>query len=297
MVPARPPRRLDFLAVRETEEGRRLDLADLRWLDPVHLVGVATHALLAQRAGSRLVLTGLPANQANYAARMRLGRVIEQFGGEHDLPEVHERDLHDTLLEIQPLRNPQDVERLTELVYQRVAQHNEAAARALHVAIAEVGDNVCQHARSIGFMAAQTIAEHGVLRFAVADAGVGLRATLAPIGAGDDREAVQLALSGERSRRSPGHGYGLPNTVRIITELDGELLLASGMAAARVNTGGSMERRLDVAFHGTIFEGSVPARVPAAAATRRRPKTVHRAEAGSRKAAPNAVPSTGEVKQ
>ena len=208
MVPARPPRRLDFLAVRETEEGRRLDLADLRWLDPVHLVGVATHALLAQQAGSRLVLTGLPENQANYAARMRLGRVIELFGGEHDLPEVHERDLHDTLLEIQPLRNPQDVERLTELVYQRVAQHNEAAARALHVAIAEVGSNVCQHARSIGFMAAQTIAEHGVLRFAVADAGVGLRATLAPIGAGDDRRggaagAVRRAapaLAGTRLR-------------------------------------------------------------------------------------------------
>jgi hypothetical protein len=291
MSPARPTRRLDFLVARETEHGRRLHLADLRWLDPLHLVGVATEALLAQRAGSRLLLTGLPENQAYYAARMHLGRIIELFGGEHDLPEVNERDQHDRLLEIQPLRNPADVERLSELVYLRVAEHNEAAARALHLAIGEVGSNVCQHARSIGFMAAQTIAERGVLRFAVADAGVGLRATLASIGAADDQQAVQLALSGERRWRTPGRGYGLPATVRIITHLDGELLLASGLASARVSRAGSRERRLDVAFTGTIFEGSVPARLPAASTGRRRPATAHRGFASG------AVPSTGEVKQ
>jgi hypothetical protein len=303
MVPARPSRRLDFLTVRETPDGRQLDLADLRWLDPLHLVGLATHALLAQQAGSRLRLTGLPENQAYYAARMHLGRIIELFGGEHDLPEVNERDLHDSLLEIHPLRNPEDVERLTELVYHRVAVHNETAARALHLAIGEVGSNVCQHARSIGFMAAQTIAEHGVLRFAVADAGVGLRATLASIGAADDRQAVELALSGERHRWDPGRGYGLPGTVRIITELDGELLLASGLAATRVSPGRSMERRLDVAFHGTIFEGAVPARAPVGTSGRRRRLTGHqpagREGAGveSGQSPPGAVPSGGEVKQ
>jgi anti-sigma regulatory factor (Ser/Thr protein kinase) len=303
MVPARPPRRLDFLTVRETPDGRQLDLADLRWLDPLHLVGLATHALLAQRAGSRLLLTGLPENQAYYAARMHLGRIIELFGGQHDLPEVNERDLHDSLLEIHPLRNPQDVERLTELVYHRVAVHNETAARALHLAIGEVSSNVCQHAQSIGFMAAQTIAEHGVLRFAVADAGVGLRATLASIGAADDQQAVELALSGERHRWDPGRGYGLPGTVRIITELDGELLLASGLAATRVSPGRSMERRLDVAFSGTIFEGAVPARSPVG---RRRRLAGHqplrevkgrqsRKEGG--RSPSGAVPAAPEVKQ
>jgi hypothetical protein len=301
MVSARPPRRLDFLTVRETSAGRQLDLADLRWLDPLHLVGLATHALLAQQAGSRLLLTGLPENQAYYAARMHLGRIIELFGGEHDLPEVNERDLHDSLLEIHPLRTPQDVERLTELVYHRVAVHNETAARALHVAIGEVGSNVCQHARSIGFMAAQTIAEHGVLRFAVADAGVGLRATLASLGAADDRQAVELALSGERHRRDPGRGYGLPGTVRIITELDGELLLASGLAATRVSPGRNMERRLDVAFSGTIFEGAVPARSPI---RRHRRLAGHRPQGeiegrGSRggESRQSAVPAAPEVKQ
>ena len=320
MFPARPPRRLDFLELRETEYGRQLDLTDLHWLDPLHLVGVATHALLAQRAGSRLLLSGLPTDQANYAARMHLGRIVELFGGEHDLPEVNERDRQDRLLEIQPLRNAADVERLSELVYLRLAEHNEPAAQALQLAIGEVGSNVCEHASSIGFMAAQTIAEHGVLRFAVADAGVGLRATLASIGARDDRHAVRLALAGERRRRTPGRGYGLPATVRIITELKGELLLASGLAAARVNRSGSRERRLDLAFHGTIFEGSVPAQAPAGSTGRRWPGGTHRADGGARsrqdevsrttpdegsrttpvggaRTRPDAVPRSGEVKQ
>ena len=94
------------------------------------------------------------------------------------------------------------MEQLTALVYNRVAGADPQAARALHIALGEVGSNVCQHARSIGFMAAQTIAEHGVLRFAVADTGVGLRATLSGLGAADDRGragagAVRPASAGE----------------------------------------------------------------------------------------------------
>jgi hypothetical protein len=262
MVPSRTARRLDFLRATETADGRELNLIDVQWLDPLHLVGIAAEAHLAQRAGSRLRLVGVRADQANYAARMRLGRIIEQFGGEHELPQVVERDLHDSLLELRLLRNSADVEQLTTLVYQRVADTDPQAAHALHVALAEVGDNVCQHAQSIGFIAAQTIAEHGVLRFAVADAGVGLHATLSGLGATDDRDALQLALSGRRRLAEPGRGYGLPRTVEIITHLQGEMLLASGMAARKIEPRRSFERQLDLPFPGTIFEGAVPARPP-----------------------------------
>ena len=81
-----------------------MDLTDVSFLDPVHLVGVAAEAQLAAAQGSRLRLTGLTEEQAAYAARMHLGQVIEQFGGEHKLPSVRERDLHDSLLEVRPLR-------------------------------------------------------------------------------------------------------------------------------------------------------------------------------------------------
>lgn len=262
MIAPRNARRLDFLTPRETAAGRELNLVDVRWLDPLHLVGIAAEAHLAQLAGSRLRLVGVREDQASYAARMHLGRIIDLFGGEHQLPEVSERDLRDTLLELRPLRTPADVEELTELVYNRVAGTDRQAARALHVALAEVGNNVCQHARSIGFLAAQTIAEHGVLRFAVADAGVGLRATLSGLGAADDQVALELALSGRRRLESPGHGYGLPRTIEIITQLQGEMLLASGQAARKIEPRRSFDRRLDRPYQGTIFEGSVPARPP-----------------------------------
>ena len=104
MVPPRTARRLDFLRARETPDGRELNLVDVRWLDPLHLVGIAAEAQLAQQAGSRLRLVGVRADQANYAARMHLGRIIELFGGEHELPDVVERDQHDSLLELRPLR-------------------------------------------------------------------------------------------------------------------------------------------------------------------------------------------------
>ena len=189
MIPVRSARRLESFETveRPGHPGLRvLDLTDVTFLDPVHLVGVAAVAHLVAEQGGRIRLTGLTEDQASYAARMHLGRLIEEFGGEHALPSVRERDLHDSLLEVRPLRSRQDVRELTSLVYHRVAARDAEVAHALHVALAEVGSNVCDHAQSIGFMAAQTIAEHGVLRFAVADAGVGLFGTLAGRGATDD---------------------------------------------------------------------------------------------------------------
>ena len=271
VVPPRTALRLESLAVREQPSagsgGRRvLDLSDVSWLDPVHLVGIAAGAHLAAKQGSRLRLVGLDDDQAAYAARMRLGQVIEQFGGEHQLPSVRERDLRTSLLEIRPLRNRADVRELTELVYHRVAVHDTAVAHALHLALAEVGSNVCDHAQSIGFMAAQTIAEHGVLRFAVADSGVGLLGTLAGRGASDDRTALRMALTGTSRSTEPGHGTGLPATVAIVSSLGGQVLLASGTAASTATSRDRQHRELAAGYHGTIFEGSVPAR-PARRAT------------------------------
>ncbi|MDQ2838173.1 MAG: hypothetical protein M3Y42_05145 [Actinomycetota bacterium] len=283
MVPARSARRLESLAVLDRADSRDrpirvMDLSDVSWLDPVHLVGIAATAHLAARQGSRLRLTGLEDDQAVYAARMHLGQVIEQFGGEHELPVVREHDRHDSLLEIQPLRTREDVRQLTALVYDKVAAESGEVAHALHLALAEVGSNVCDHSRTIGFMAAQTIAEHGVLRFAVADSGVGLLGTLAGLGATDDQAALRMALSGTSRTQAPGHGNGLTAAVEIVSSLDGEVLLASGDAATSSNAHGRQQRMLGARFQGTIFEGSVPA-------------------GSTARSARHPVRTTGEVKQ
>jgi hypothetical protein len=254
-----PASRLQSLATRVVEGCIVLDLSGVSWLDPLHLVGVAAIAQLAAARNSRLRLTGLRANQAGYASRMHLGAIVESFGGSHDLPgNCRELDRSDSLLEVTELVTGGDVRQLSALVYDRVAGHDADIAHALHTALAEIGANVCEHSGTVGFMAAQTLPSQGVLRFAVADAGVGLLGTLAGQGAEDDRMAVTMALSGTSRKQGPGHGTGLPTAVTVVSRLGGEVLLASGSEVTTANARGRRHAELASCFAGTMFEGWVP---------------------------------------
>jgi hypothetical protein len=240
-----------------------LDLSGVSWLDPLHLVGAAAIAELAAARGSRLRLRGLRGNPAGYASRMHLGAIVEHFGGSHDLPEsARELDRSDSLLEVTELATGSDVRQLSGLVYDRIAGHDAEIAHALHTALAEIGANVCEHSGTVGFMAAQTLPSQAVLRFAVADAGVGLLGTLVSQGAEDDRMAILMALSGTSHKQGPGRGTGLPTAVSVVSRLGGEVLLASGSALATANARGRRHAQLANGFVGTIFEGWVPVGEP-----------------------------------
>lgn len=254
-----PAARLQSLAVQVADDEVLLDLSGVSWLDPLHLVGAAAIAELAAARGSRLRLSGLRGNPAGYASRMHLGVIVEHFGGSHDLP-VNERELDrsDSLLEVTELATGGDVRQLSGLVYDRIAGHDAEIAHALHTALAEIGANVCEHSGTVGFMAAQTLPSQGVLRFAVADAGVGLLGTLVSQGAEDDRMAITMALSGTSRKQGPGRGTGLPTAVSVVSRLGGEVLLASGSALTTANARGRRHAQLRNRFLGTIFEGWVP---------------------------------------
>jgi hypothetical protein len=247
------------LAVQLADDDFVLDLRGLSWLDPLHLVGAAAIAQRAAACGSRLRLSGLRGNQAGYASRMHLGAIVDHFGGSHDLPvNGRELDRSDSLLEVTELATAGDVRHLSALVHDRVADHDAEIAHALHTALAEIGANVCDHSGTVGFMAAQTLPSQGVLRFAVADAGVGLLGTLASQGAEDDRMAITMALSGTSRRQGPGHGTGLPTAVTVVSRLGGEVLLASGSEVTTANARGRRHAELASGFAGTMFEGWVP---------------------------------------
>lgn len=256
--PLAPGRRLASTGVFTRDATRTVDLTDVRWVDPVHLVTVAAEAEAARRHGLSFRLRG-PAepDRARYAARMRLGQLVDDLGGTHDLSTVQETSGSEHLVEVARLASPADVNRLAALVHDRVAALDRDLAHALHQGVAEIGQNVCDHARSIGFVAAQTIPRRGELRFAVADPGVGLLATLRVRGAESDQMAIDYALSGVSSRG--GRGTGLPSTVRAVTRLGGYLYLASGAAASMI----TRQRTANSAgnsFAGTIVEGRVPTR-------------------------------------
>ena len=195
--PVAPGSRLASARVSTRNGTRTVDLRDVAWVDPVHLVSVAALAESARRDGLRFQLKGPVApDRARYAARMGLGTVIAELGGSHDLADVPASQPATHLVEVARLRTSRDVVRLSTLVHERVAELDAELAHALHQGVAEIGQNVCDHAQSVGFVAAQTIPRRGELRFAVADPGVGLLATLRAQGAMDDRNAIELALAG-----------------------------------------------------------------------------------------------------
>jgi hypothetical protein len=244
-----------------THDGTRVvDLRDVAWVDPVHLVSVAAVAEAAHRDGLEFRLRGpAAADRSRYAARMRLGDVVSAVGGSHDLPVVPGRDRSGHLVEVGRLATPDDVRQLAELVHDRVAEFDADLAHALHQGVAEIGQNVCDHAQSIGFVAAQTIPRRGELRFAVADPGVGLLATLRGRGARSAGHAIDLALHGVS--RLGRRGTGLRSTLYAVTRLGGHFYLASGPAATAIGP----SRRADgdgPDFGGTLVEGRVPTRRP-----------------------------------
>ena len=253
--PLAPGSRLASTGVYTRAGTRVVDLRDVRWLDPVHLVTVAASAHAAQRDGIGFRLHGPTApHLARYAARMQLGVVVGGLGFEHDLPPAPDAAGADHLVEVGLVR---DARRLAEVVHDRVAELDATLARVLHQAIAEIGENVHQHAQSVGYVAAQTIPRRGELRFAVADPGVGLHATLAARGAGSDHAAIELALEGVS--RTPHGGTGVRETVAAVTMAGGYVYLASGGAATMVTS----QRRVTSSgapFAGTIVEGRVPTR-------------------------------------
>lgn len=260
--PLAPGSRLASTRVRTRRNTRVVDLRDVRWVDPVHLVAVAAEALAAKRDGLRFELLGPSApERARYAARMKLGEVVTSLGGTHDLPPVTDTRRLEHLVEVALLRTSTDVNALSAMVHSRVVALNADLAHALHQGVAEIGQNVCDHAQSIGFVAAQTIPRRGELRFAVADPGVGLLTTLSTRGAASDRQAIDLALHGVS--RLGRRGTGLPSTVHAVTHLGGYLYLASGRSSVLL----TQHRRTNSegpAFAGTLVEG----RVPSAALTR-----------------------------
>lgn len=254
--PVAPGSRLASTRVYTREGTRVVDLREVAWVDPVHLVSVAAIAEAAHRDGLAFRLRGPSApDRSRYAARMRLGSVVTELGGTHDLPAVHDTTRAEHLVEVARLRTPSDVARLARLVHDRVAELDAALAHALHQGVAEIGQNVCDHAQSIGFVAAQTIPRRGELRFAVADPGVGLLATLRGQGADSDRRAIDLALHGVS--RFDRRGTGLPSTVTAVTRLGGYLYIASGASSAMV-TGSRRATSDGPSFRGTLVEGRVP---------------------------------------
>lgn len=256
--PGRPRAALDDVVVYASNGSVQIDLSRLPWCDPLHLVAVAALARYHVAAGAAVhVRAPADPDARAYAARMRLGRTLDGLATRHEFPSVRERDRSGDLLEVCPVRDEQEALRLARLVARRARPADRDASSTLFACVVEMALNVAEHAGVTGYVAAQTLPRQGWMRFAVADTGLGLQATLAARGATDDASAVRLALSGASRLPGPQRGTGLPTTRRELLRADGWLLVASGAASLLAETGGDAMRTQRPGFPGTLVQGAL----------------------------------------
>ncbi len=115
------------------------------------------------------------------------------------------------------------------------------------------------HSGTIGYLAAQTLPRRRELLIAIADAGVGMLATLMHRGVDSDEAAIALATREQVSRYDePDRGRGLPSALHHIGRQSGSLYIASGSAAIRHFPTTRRYLHADGAFEGTIVEARIP---------------------------------------
>lgn len=237
-----------------------VDLRSLHWVPPSVMVAVAAQAHEAGLAGTPFAVRApLRKDPAEYAARMRLGRVLDELGARHDFPTVREHDQREHLIELTAIDGGPTVDRLAALVHGKLRRRDGELARALHKSVGEIAENVTDHAGTIGFVAAQTLPRRKELLLAIGDAGVGMLATLAHRGAGTDEHAIELAIRDEVSRYdAPDRGRGLPTTLRLIGRERGNVYIASGTASIRHFPTTRRYLRHPPGYRGTIVEARIP---------------------------------------
>jgi hypothetical protein len=262
-VPSRvPDSLLAALRPMQLDGVLRVDLADLTWMPPSAMVATAAQAHRAHLDGAPFELRGpVHTEPAHYAARMRLGQVLSSLSATHDLPTTREHDRQEDLIEVVRIDSSATVERLARMVYRKVLPQGAELATALHRSVGEIGENVMDHSGTIGYLAAQTLPRRRELLIAIADAGVGMRATLAHRGAQTDEDAIGLATQERVSRYDePDRGRGLPSALHLIGREAGSLYIASGTAAIRHFPTTRRYLHGDGAYEGTIVEARIPLR-------------------------------------
>jgi hypothetical protein len=214
----------------------RIDLRRLSFIDPAGLVSLAVIAERAVTDAQHIAFSGpTDPGVANYLARMRVGEHLDQLGADHDLPDVHERDVGARLVELHRFDGSAGLEDVVAALVQTYLERHPATVQPLYTALHEIASNAIQHSgRPHGYAALQRFDRSHDVVFAVADAGVGLRARLAQrFTIPDDRIAIATAAQTHASTMTkPGRGRGIARVIAVTGQRGGSVTLLSGSARA-----------------------------------------------------------------
>ncbi|RMH32111.1 MAG: hypothetical protein D6690_14770 [Nitrospirae bacterium] len=181
-------------------------------------------------------------------------------------------DRSTTLLEISRCTCDFDADEISKRFGALANRLQPESARLVSYLAQEGLRNVVDHSTVAGYAAAQIYPNKHIIEFAIADAGIGIRKSLArsPVHTFDnDQEAIENALKlGISSRfhlgvsnpnRSNNLGIGLHATDRLVRHHRGLWLLASGSALRIVDeTGTAHYRRLPINLPGVFSSIRLP---------------------------------------
>ena len=236
-----------------TPEDERLlfDAHATQWSSPYGLVGLLAAGQWLQEHQKQPPLFTVPRDRdvAHYWARtgffQHAAALFELHG---KVPQVAASGSTDVLLEVTPVRGADDVHSVVDRIQDRAAAIlrelglEAQATMGFAMALSEACQNIVEHAGTGGWVAVQAYnwrrrLGRRVAVIAVADAGMGFRASLEPTqarrigGRWSDAAALEAAIFQGVSRfRDPGRGQGLAGMRRYVGRWDGKLSLRSGTA-------------------------------------------------------------------
>ena len=237
-------------------DGERLlfDAHAAEWASPYGLVGLLAAGEAARRRGTggeRPLLT-VPASAevVSYWARAGFFReAADLFEVHGKVPRAKPATESEVLLPATPVRAAEDVHAVVSTIQQRASAIlakelglDPKATMGFAMALSEACQNIVEHAGTGGWVAVQSYhwrrrLARQVVVIAVADAGMGFRASLEPTQGrrfGDrwsDATALEAALVQGVSRfRDPGRGQGLKGIRNYLSRWDGKIAIRSGTA-------------------------------------------------------------------
>lgn len=108
--------------------------------------------------------------------------------------------------------------------------------KVINYIITEALNNICQHSRSVGYVASQYYKSNDIIRISIGDSGIGLRESLHQYKPKTDKEAIEMALKpcvtgnypypGQSQMRN--RGVGLTGIERFVKDSEGDFLIWSG---------------------------------------------------------------------
>ena len=243
---------LDQLAAHAESPDLVIDFSGLQRVSPAGLTSLAAMEARRKRQKQMTHVVGLKTcGIRDYLRRMNL---LQLCGWEQEEEAFVRHDAYGRFVPLEEI--PHQVDDLGAQVASCIAlggedfgHPNTGLYDTAWYLITELANNVRQHSRGTGFVAAQTTLSDGYVRIAIADGGCGIPGSLKDAGfpwAQDlpDEDIIEQAIVARVSSKGQpaNEGVGLTLSSRIVDLMGGQMLIVSG-AGTVIRGGGSVLKK------------------------------------------------------